>query len=45
MLNGKLNENLHGLDKEYHERIEQIVGQMKARAGITKELKDTEQMK
>ena len=45
LLDGKLNEHLHEVDEECHARVEQLVEQMKAEAGITEELKATEQMK
>lgn len=44
LLDGKLNEYLHEMDKECHERIELLVEQMKAGAGITEELKAVNQM-
>lgn len=44
MLDGKLDEYLHEMDKECHERIELLVEQMKAGAGITEELKAFNQM-
>ena len=42
---GKLNEYLHEVDKECYERMELLVEQMKAGAGITEELKASNQMK
>ena len=45
LLDGKLNEHLHEVDEECHARMEQLVEQMKAGAGITEELKATDQMK
>jgi len=45
LLDGRLNEYLHKIDEECHERVELIVEQMKARAGITEELKAAEPMK
>ena len=45
LLDGKLNEHLHEIDEECHVRVELLVEQMKAGAGITEELKATEQMK
>lgn len=45
LLDGKLNEHLHEVDEECHARMEKIVEQMKAGAGITEKLKATEQMK
>lgn len=45
LLDGKLNEHLHEIDEECHTRVEILVEQMKAGAGITEELKAAEQMK
>lgn len=45
LLDGKLNEYLHEVDKECHARVELLVEQMKAGAGITEELKAADQMK
>lgn len=45
LLDGKLNEHLHEVDEECHARVEKILGQMKAGAGITEELKAAEPMK
>lgn len=45
MLDDKLNEHLHEIDEECHAWMEMLVEQMKAEAGITEELKATEQMK
>ncbi len=42
---GKWNEYLHEIDEECHQRIDELVEQMKAGAGITEQLKATEQMK
>jgi hypothetical protein len=42
---GKLNEYLHEIDEECHDMIDRLVEQMKPRAGITEELKSTDQMK
>ena len=42
---GRLNEHLHEVDTQCYERVELLVEQMKARAGITEELKVTNQMK
>lgn len=39
LLDGKLNEHLHEIDEECHVRVELLVKQMKAGAGITEELK------
>ena len=45
LMNGKLNEYLHGVDNECYERMEILIEQMKARAGITEQLKAVDQMK
>lgn len=45
LMDGKLNEYLHEVDEECHERMELLVEQMKAGAGITEELKASDQMK
>ena len=45
LLDGKLNEYLHDIDEECHARVELLVEQMKAEAGITEELKVANQMK
>ena len=45
LMDGKLNEYLHEVDEECHERIELLVEQMKAGAGITEELKASDQIK
>lgn len=45
LLDGKLNEYLHEVDDECHARVELLVEQMKAGAGITEELKAANQMK
>jgi len=45
LLDGKLNEYLHEVDEECHARVELLVEQMKAGAGITEELKVVNQMK
>lgn len=45
LLEGKLNEYLHEVDEECHDRVELLVEQMKAKAGITEELKSTNQTK
>ena len=44
-MDGKLNEHLHEVDEECYERMELLVEQMKAGAGISEELKASEQMK
>ena len=45
LLDGKLNEYLHEGDEEGYTRVELLVEQMKAGAGITEELKEKDQMK
>lgn len=45
LLDGRLNEYLHDIDEECYARIELLTEQMKTRAGITEELKKTDQMK
>ena len=45
LMNGKINEYLHVVDEECYERMEILVEQMKAGAGITEELKASDQMK
>ncbi|MEE1007552.1 MAG: TnpV protein [Agathobacter sp.] len=45
LVDGKLNEHLHEVDEECHERVELLMEQMKAGAGITEELKAIDQMK
>lgn len=45
LLDGKLNEYLHEIDEECYTRMELLVEQMKAGAGITEELKENDQMK
>ena len=44
-MEGKLNEYLHDVDEECYERMELLVEQMKVGAGITEELKASDQMK
>lgn len=44
-MNGKLKEYLHEVDEECYERMELLVEQMKVGAGITEELKASDQMK
>lgn len=41
----EINEYLHEVDEECYERMELLVDQMKAGAGITEELKVSDQMK
>lgn len=45
LMDGRLNEHLHAVDTQCYERVELLVEQMKAGAGITEELKATDQMK
>lgn len=45
LMEGKLNEHLHEIDEACYERMELLVEQMKAGAGITEELKANDQMK
>ena len=45
LMDGRLNEYLHEVDTQCYERLELLVEQMKARTGITEELKATDQMK
>ena len=45
LMDGNLNEYLHEVDEECYERMELLVEQMKAGAGITEELKARDQMK
>ena len=45
LMDGKLNEHLHEVEEECYARMELLVEQMKAVAGITEELKAREQMK
>ena len=45
LMEGKLNEYLHDVDEECYQRMELLVEQMKAGAGITEELKESDQMK
>ena len=45
LMEGKLNEYLHEVDKECYEKMELLVEQMKAGARITEELKASDQMK
>ena len=42
---GQWNEYLHEIDEECHQRIEFLMEQMKAGAGVTEQLKATDQMK
>lgn len=44
LMEGKLNEYLHEIDEACYERMELLVEQMKAGAGITEELKASDQM-
>lgn len=45
LMDGKLNEYLHEVDEECHEKMVLLVKQMKTGAGITEELKASDQMK
>jgi hypothetical protein len=45
LFSGKLNEYLHEIDEECHDMMDRLVEQMKPGAGITEELKSTDQMK
>ena len=45
LMDGIFNEYLHEVDEECYEKIELLVEQMKAGAGITEELKAIDQMK
>lgn len=44
LMDGRLNEHLHEVDTQCYERVEILVEQMKAEAGITEELKTSDQM-
>lgn len=44
-MEGKSNEHLYEVDEECYERMELLMEQMKAEAGITEELKTSDQMK
>lgn len=44
LLDGKLNEYLHGIDEECYEMLDRIVEQMKEKQGVTEELKAENQM-
>lgn len=44
LMEGKLNEHLHEVDEECYERVELVMEQMKVGAGITEELKASDQM-
>lgn len=45
VFDGKWNEYLHGVDEECYQRVELLVEQMKAGAGVTEKLKETDQIK
>lgn len=45
LMDGKLNEHLHEVNKQCYERMDFLVEQMKAGAGITEGLKAADQMK
>ena len=44
LLSGKLNEYLHQIDEECYQMMEQLVEQMKAKQGVTEQLKSENQM-
>ena len=44
LLSGKLNEYLHQTDEECHQMVERLVEQMKAKQGVTEQLKSENQM-
>ncbi len=44
LLQGKLNEYLHGVDEECHEILSLLVEQMKKKQGVTEQLKAENQM-
>ena len=44
LLNGELNEHLHGVDLECEQRMEVLVRQMQERKGVTEQLKAENQM-
>lgn len=44
LLEGKLNEYLHGVDEECHGLLDRLVEQMKERQGVTEQLKAENQM-
>ena len=45
LLTGELNEYLYEVEQECHARVERMVEQMKAGAGIAEEMKKSDQMK
>ena len=45
LMDGRLNEHLHEVDTQCYERVDLLVEQTKARAGIMEKLKATDQMK
>lgn len=45
LMDGTLNKHLHEVDEKCYQRMELLVEQMKAGAGITEELKVSDQMK
>lgn len=45
LMDGRLNKHLHDIDTQCYERVELLMKKMKAGAGITEELKNTDQMK
>ena len=44
VLAGKLNEHLHQIDEECHQMMDRLVEQMKAKQGVTAQLKSENQM-
>lgn len=44
LLSGKLNEHLHQTDEECYQMMERLVEQMKAKQGVTEQLKSGNQM-
>lgn len=44
VLSGKLNEYLHEIDEECHEKLELLIGQMRKKQGVTEQLKAENQM-
>ena len=45
LMEGNLNEHLHEVDEECHERVVFLMKRMKVGTGITEKLKETDQMK
>ena len=44
VFSGKVNENLHQINKECHQMMDRLVEQMKGHQGVTEELKMQDQM-